>query len=139
LSEDLVIDASVAVRWLIPSPDHDRAVALQDLVRERRIQTWAPALQRAEVGNALWKYVRAGRLTAAEAGGSFHAYLAQAPLFHDTESIAEKALQIAVAHGRSVYDCTYLALSLELQCGLVTADRKFYQAMRDTFPSLRLL
>ena len=59
--ERLVIDASIAVKWVVPEPDCDRAEALRDhpLV--------APDLLFAECANVLWKKVRRGELSKDEA------------------------------------------------------------------------
>jgi predicted nucleic acid-binding protein len=44
-----------------------------------------------------------------------------------------------VAHARPVSDCLYLAWALEQRCDLVTADAKFFSALRPAFPCLKLL
>jgi predicted nucleic acid-binding protein len=57
--ERLVIDASVAVKWVIPEPDSERAELDRGLV--------APDVLFAACANALWKKVRRGELTKGEA------------------------------------------------------------------------
>ena len=59
--ERLVIDASVAVKWVVPEPDSDRAEALLDHA------LGAPDLLFAECANVLWKKVRRGELSKDEA------------------------------------------------------------------------
>ena len=54
----IVIDASVAVKWVLDEPRSDAALAL------RNEQLAAPALWLAEAANALWRHVRVGELTA---------------------------------------------------------------------------
>ena len=49
------------------------------------------------------------------------------------------AFELAVAHDRTVYDCTYLACTLERQCDLVTADARFFNAVGPAFGAVRLL
>jgi predicted nucleic acid-binding protein len=39
------------------------------------------------------------------------------------------ALTIAVRVEQAVYDCVYLALAVTNQCQMVTADRRFYNAL----------
>ena len=59
--ERLVIDASVAVKWVVPAPDSDRAEASLDHPPA------APDLFFSECGNALQKKVRRGELSKDEA------------------------------------------------------------------------
>jgi predicted nucleic acid-binding protein len=40
---------------------------------------------------------------------------------------------------RSVYDCLYLALTLERGCELVTSDERFFNAIGSKFPQIKLL
>jgi predicted nucleic acid-binding protein len=65
--------------------------------------------------------------------------LAQAALLpidaraHDdpaTSPLLEAAFAGAVISGQTVYDWTYLALAVGLDCQMVTADEKFFQALR---------
>ena len=125
---DIVVDASVAVKWLIPEAHH---------VEARRILTSAyarsaPDLIWPEVGNVLWKQWRRGDLTASatqEMLGQFQRFPVQIePMRH----LTPRAVAIAQETARSVYDCTYLALALERGRHLVTADRRFYNALQGT-------
>ena len=56
----IVVDASIALKWVIPEPDSDAANAL------RAAELIAPALWLAEAANALWRHARLGKITAAE-------------------------------------------------------------------------
>ena len=47
---------------------------------------------------------------------------------HTWQSVYSDAFDLAIATQRSLYDCVYLALAIELDGLLVTADRKFYDA-----------
>ena len=57
----IVIDASVAVKWVLNEPRTDAALALGNE------QLVAPALWLAEAANALWRHVRLGDLTTEQA------------------------------------------------------------------------
>ena len=59
----IVVDASVAVKWVLDEPDSAAAVALRD---EELI---APVLWLAEASNVLWRRVRISEVTADEARG----------------------------------------------------------------------
>ena len=59
----LVIDASVAAKWVLPEIGSIEAVSL----RQEDTDLIAPSLLLAEIGNALWKSVTRGDLPADEA------------------------------------------------------------------------
>lgn len=42
------------------------------------------------------------------------------------------ALEIALAHRRSIYDAIYVALALRENCEMVTADERLYNALQGT-------
>jgi predicted nucleic acid-binding protein len=44
------------------------------------------------------------------------------------------ALQIAILHGRSVYDSLYVALAVEASTELITADERLANALAARFP-----
>jgi len=125
---DLVIDASVAVKWLLPETHQAEA---------RRILTSsytrsAPDLIWPEVGNVLWKQWRRGDLTA-DATQEILGHFQRFPVrIEPMRRLVPRALAIAQETTRSVYDCTYLALALERGCQVVTADRRFYDALQGT-------
>lgn len=124
----LVVDASVAVKWLLIEPGRPEARRLLDQ-GQRLI---APELIVAEVVNVAWKRLIAGtidRLQAAEIPGELPRLFAElcpiAPL-------AARALAIAEALGHPAYDCFYLALAETRNATLVTADRRFAQRLAGT-------
>jgi hypothetical protein len=124
----LVIDASVAVRWLVQLPGHEEARAL--LGSQYRLV--APEFLPAEVGSALTKLVRAGVLTQADGveayGDFFRAPVRLLPI----QPIAEQAMGLALKMGQSCYDSLYLALA-EREGGLfATADGRFCAAIQGT-------
>jgi len=45
--------------------------------------------------------------------------------------VGEAALDIAMRTGRTVYDSLYVALAVQMDCRLVTADEKLYNALKD--------
>jgi predicted nucleic acid-binding protein len=112
----LVIDASVAVKWVIEEEGTTEALALRDRALA------APDLLIAECANILWKKVRRNELSEQEA--LFAAgLLARA----DIELMAmrpylEAAVRIAVALDHPAYDCIYIALAEAEELRFVTAD-----------------
>ena len=123
----LVIDASIAIKWVVEEDGTPEALALR-----QRAKLIAPELLVPECANILWKKVRLGELTAQEAR-LIRAGLEQQRL-HITPSslLLEPALEIALDTGRTVYDSCYVALAMLIESPLVTADQRLFQALRET-------
>jgi predicted nucleic acid-binding protein len=125
----LVIDASVALKWVLAEPGQAAADALldEDLI--------APSLWLLEAANALWKRSRRGEISLEEANERlselFNAPVTAIPIEDD---LVEAAL-LAQRLGHPVYDCLYLALAVREQTQVVTADRRFW-AIVQTAPDL---
>ncbi len=116
----IVIDASVAVKWVLRENDSDAADALLD-----HDDLMAPVLWLAEAANALWRRARIGEITADEADERM-SELRKAPVASlAMEAHLGPALRLATALGHPVYDCVYLALALHHGTHVVTADRRF--------------
>jgi predicted nucleic acid-binding protein len=124
---DVVVDASVAVKWFVPE-DHS-ADALRLLAESFRRHV--PVLLQTEVAQTLWKKVyQRSEIDAADARSVLRA-LHLTPLdVHAIKPLLEPAFEIALATGRTVYDSVYLALAVAVGCKLVTADRKLYNALQ---------
>ena len=122
----LVVDASVALEWVLPEEDSELAEGLLD----RGLGLHAPAFIFVELANPLWFQMRAGKLNAAEAAGCMRD-LREAPLvLWDCEEPLPSTLEWAHRLDHAVYDCAYLALALHLDGAYVTADRRFWQKAR---------
>lgn len=104
MSAGLVIDASVAMKWLVDEEGSEAAFTLRD----REIA--APALLRIEAANVLRTLVARQAATPEEALDLF-ALLQDAPVTiidHD-EALERRSLQLGLELGHPVYDCFYLA------------------------------
>lgn len=124
----VVVDASVAVKWFVPEV---HAVAARRLLTGDVILL-APDLIWAEVANALWRKWREGEL-AVEAVQGILTDFRRFPLhIHACESLYDVTWPVAVATGRTFYDSLYLALAMSTGAPLVTADQRYYNAVRDT-------
>jgi predicted nucleic acid-binding protein len=131
----IVIDASVALKWVINEQGSDAAFALHG---ERMT---APSIWLAEAGNALWRHVRLGEITSIEAQNRF-ALLEQASVrTTPIEQDAAEALRIASTLNHPMYDCLYLAAAVREEAIVVTADARFASRVRESefHDRLRLL
>lgn len=119
----LVVDASVAVKWLVDEDGSERAEALNSE------QLSAPSLIRIEVANVLRTLATAGRLADAEAHAALDLLLdAPIRLHEPTDALMRGAFAFALRLRHPIYDCLYLALAVDLGTRLVTADRRFHRA-----------
>jgi predicted nucleic acid-binding protein len=50
-----------------------------------------------------------------------------------------RALDLSLQYQLSLWDCVYLALALEHDCPVLTADRRLFRAGRGGHPSVRLV
>ena len=127
--DPLVIDASVAIKWYVPEEDDTRARAILASGR----QLLAPDLILAEVGNILWKKVRRGTLTREDAEEIAERFLRKAGITVVSSTVLLlRALQIANAHGPTVYDAQYVALAVQDNLVAVTADERLVRSLAGT-------
>jgi len=134
-----VIDAGIAVKWFILEPDSDRARRLLENYNQGADDLVAPDLLIPEAANVFWKRAERGDLTPHEAEDNLRDLLALNLSLTASSLLAQKALALAQTHHRSLYDCLYLALSLDLGCGLISSDERLYNAVSPAFPQLKLL
>jgi len=117
----LVIDASIAVKWLIDEPDHLAARSLLD----RSEQLQAPDFVLIETANVLWKKVLRRELTEQQASGAIDSLPRLFEAIVPSNLLIARALRIAIAMSHPIYDCLYLACAERIDAGLVTADKRF--------------
>ena len=122
-----VIDASVAVKWLVTEAFSDQAASLLDA----RLTLIAPELLFAEAANALWAMCRRGDIAKDDFAMTIEV-LKVAPIAVPTamRRLAAAAGRLALDLDHPVYDCFYLALAVQEHYPIVTADRRFHDAVR---------
>ena len=132
----VVVDASVALKWVLDEPGQAAADALIDQ------ELLAPSLWLVEAANALWRRSQRGEISGLEAEERL-AELFNAPVTAVAiEEDLPAALRLAQALGHPVYDCLYLALALRENTHVVTADARFHAAVQgspDLAQAVRLL
>lgn len=137
--EDLVLDASVAIKWYIP----EVLAAEARRFMSPRFRMHVPSFFAAECGNTIWKKVAQRRELERDRGREILEELPAYPMqVHETEGLVIPAYELAYGVGDpklAVYDFVYLALAVALDVRLVTADRVFRDAIRRTPLGHRLL
>lgn len=116
----MIVDASVALKWLVVEDDSARALELL-----AGLEVAAPTLIHAEVGNAIWKKRRRGELGNDPELATLPEQLAAIITTIDETPMMARALAIAAALDHPIYDCVYLAVAEAMDQPLVTADRRF--------------
>ena len=133
----LVVDASVAIKWAMPSagePFTDESRRLLRRYVSGEVCFIVPDVFWTELGNVLWKGTRQRRWRKEEAESV--AADMQARDFTTVPSLVllPEALRIAFVHDRAVYDCLYVALAVQSKTDLVTADERLANALAPRFP-----
>ena len=134
----IVVDASVAVKWLTAEEGRDAANAL--LFSEERLV--APELIRAEVAAAPSRKALESAITESDASNALHLWADLAGkrvgLSPDASDIAA-AFRLSLSISHPLYDCLYLAVALRLEAPLVTADQAFVEKASRSHSAPRLL
>jgi predicted nucleic acid-binding protein len=133
----VVVDASVAVKWCLPSLREELVAQAEELLassRREEVQFLVPDLFWVELANALWKAVRRNEISSNNAASaiSFMRDLDIATV--PSIDIVPQALDLAISHGRTVYDSLYVALAMQSKSDLITADERLANALAARFP-----
>ena len=133
----LVLDASVAVKWAIPSarePLSDESLRLLKRYVGGEVEFIVPDVFWAEVGNVLREGTRQRRWRQDEAEAVAADMKARNFATVSSLVLLPEALRIAFAHDRAVYDCLYVALAVQSNTDLITADERLANALAARFP-----
>jgi predicted nucleic acid-binding protein len=131
-----VLDASVAVKWVLVESNTDKARHLRDASRQGQHELIAPDWFLAEVANILGKAAARKMITAAEARQGYSEIVADMPNLHPTLPLLNVAFDLALQHQRAVYDCLYVALALQEKCQLITADESLVRQLQPVYGCL---
>jgi predicted nucleic acid-binding protein len=121
---NVVVDASVAIKWYTPEAHHANAKALLGFAEA----SVAPELTVPEVTDAAWAKARRGEISERVAGLVAAWIRSGVPALVPATELNEHALQIALTLPHPVYDCMYLACAGREAAPLVTADQRFLRA-----------
>jgi len=131
----LVVDASVAAKWVLPEDGADKAAIL----RHEPDDFIAPSLIVAEIGNAVWKRVIGKELSTADALQAHEIAISLLGRLVPLEELGARATEIAIELRHPIYDCFYLALAERENTTLVTSDPRLLRATRDAKFKMRKL
>lgn len=133
-----VVDASVAVKWVIEEDYSAQADELLRSASRNRTRIVGPPLLRIEVTNAIFQRRRRGDLTLAEADDAVARFLGIDLDIETPPDLIPRAYAFARDHQlKSIYDCLYAVLAEHLAAELWTADRRLFDAVAAVAPWVR--
>ena len=121
----IVLDASCCAAWILPDEQSGPA--------ERAARVYAdegatvPFLWQLEIRNVLLVAHRRGRLDSVLLEQAF-AKVEALGIVVDNDVVLRHVTNLAVKHGLSVYDASYLELAVRRDCPLATLDRRLLAA-----------
>jgi predicted nucleic acid-binding protein len=129
-----VLDASIAVKWLIKSDDEPHLEQADRINRDYQnglINLVSPSVLNYEVGHALTRATRRERITAPQAQALYERFLSwQLPTVYDDQMVMS-ALALASIARTSFYDSSYLTLASRLRAPLLHADERIRELTDD--------
>ncbi len=138
MNDHVVVDASLAFKWLVNEIHTDEANSLGRLWNSQGIRVAAPYLMPVELTNALHQRVVRGELTVEAATQRMASLLSSGLELHQPPHLYGRALALARQLGQgATYDAHYLALAEMLDCELWTADRRFYRTVSPVVERVR--
>jgi predicted nucleic acid-binding protein len=139
-TSQVVVDASMAVKWVLEEPLTSEARAALIVWQTRGVRRIVPSWFGCEVSNVLYKRVLKGALTIPDAQIAVDALLRDVTV-HDIEpDVSKRGLAIAYQLGNPAsYDAHYVALAERLGCEIWTADERFWNASVASFPFVKWL
>jgi predicted nucleic acid-binding protein len=124
MNDAVVVDASVATKWVVAEAHSDKAALL---LTYRALH--APDHWQAEAVNVLWSKVFRGELSAADAEERLTVLMRAPVIGTPIAGLLSRAFAISVAHEATIYDTLYVALAEKLDIPMVTADERLIRRL----------
>lgn len=132
----VVVDSSVVIKWFAPEANFAKARAILTEYQAGRLTLLAPDLLYAEIGNVVWKKVRFHGLDIDDGQEIIENLYRLDITVTRSVDLLRDAYRLATCYQRTVYDMTYVALSVREQCRLITADEKLACVLGDSFENV---
>jgi predicted nucleic acid-binding protein len=134
-----VVDCSVAAKWALAESGEIAAFRLLDQQALGELSLIAPDLLLMEFASLIAKRTRRKEMSPAEAYQAFRLIEEAELRLFETRPLLGDALDLALNSQMSLWDCVYLALAIEHDCPLITADRRLFRSASGRHPVIRLL
>ncbi len=136
MNKNVVVDASVALSWLLPGEETSSTLSLRDYAAANSdVNLFVPPIFWYEVANVLWVAVNRDRMTQSQAIDGikalqeFHFYLA---ITDPVENIS-----ISFAQDIAVYDAAYINAARHYHATLWTIDHGLVIAAKNLHVSVK--
>ncbi len=131
----VVVDASLALAWVVSEPTSAEARALLNGWERRGTTRIVPALFASEISSGLLKRRRRGVMSIEDARRAAADVLSSVTVVPDDLALAPRALEMADGLGLwKAYDSLYLALAEREGCELWTGDERFSNLAQGAYP-----
>lgn len=126
-----VLDASVAAKWFLRVNEGLAKESLQLLEGYKRgeVDFVVPDLFFAEFASVMWKAQGCGRCDARTADSAIRDMISSGFPAYPSSILVERAIQLARTYRRTIYDCIYVALAVETNSQVVTADERLANSL----------
>jgi predicted nucleic acid-binding protein len=129
-----VLDSSVAFKWVVPELHSDKALRLRSDFLASVHELLSPDVFPGEVGHALTRAERQGRITLGEALRLWTDAMIRSPRLVPSLPLTHRAITISSQTRVGVFDCMYVALADREGCPFVTADDRIIKNLQPQFP-----
>jgi predicted nucleic acid-binding protein len=134
-----VLDASVALKWVLTEPDSPKAHQVRADDRQQVHELLAPDTFPVEVAHALARAERRGIVASSQGTRLLTDVLSTPPKLHAYLPLLSRAFTIASQARIGVYDCLYVALAEQEGCEFLTADARLLNSLQPAYPFLTSL
>lgn len=124
----LVLDASVAVKWMFVEPGSEEALKLAASGEE----LIAPDLVLVECANAAWKRLRRAEISVEQATAAVETWPGWFSELLPSRDLLPDGLALARELDHPIYDCLYLVAAARHDVRLVTADARLIGCLAGT-------
>jgi len=125
---EVVIDASVIVKWFVEEEGSDKSLKLRDRYIEGEIRIIAPELMIFETLNALYYKRLFSEEELKQISEALEAY--SFTLYPLRGKYASKAIEVAFKNDITIYDASYIALAIIRNTQMYTADEKLMRKLK---------
>ena len=132
MKDVVVVDTSIAIKWILNEHDSSTALALLTDWTNREVVILAPGLLLYEATSTLYRHVRSGKIPFEDAERGLKEVILTVVEFefsHDS-TYNIRAMKLAQQFGLpAAYDAQYLALAESQNCELWTADKRMWNSI----------
>jgi predicted nucleic acid-binding protein len=127
-----IIDASVALKWYLPDEEYgDKAMGLLKRYIAGDLELIIPSLIEYELANGLIIACRRGRIKEENLVSAMEGFTDLGLRLVNLSGLYAELVRYCKMYNRSAYDASYLALAEREGIDLITADKRFYNSVKE--------